>query len=451
MTSAMIAAAVYWISSCKCVADRGRRLFRFHVANGFVSIVSNIVLTYLYKEVAGLPLVTANFAAILTALAALTCALVFRIRMLIPTGVPDVRVTLILPATGALPGLADLFEALRSQTLRPARLIIAVESQDDPAFARATKLAQGFPDLAIELVVAGLSGERAQKCTNILAALERLRAEDAYIVLFDADIRPQPWWLASLVGPLVAGSADIVNGYRWQVPQRVSLATVIGTAIDRGIAVLLRLGNVQAVWGGSVAFTRPALAALDLPVLLARAATEDGVIGTRAEGLGLHIVTRRGLRLPTPLGGSLLSLWRFARRQYQLVRLYRPGVWLLACGVCTADLLTRATLIFAAFAAGAPAERIAIPALFALGVLGSITAELRFAVGRRLGVADPVRLVFAHHALVWSFLPAAAFHASAIWAGFFYSPIVWAHVRYTVDRQGRVIEAVRAPHPNWPQ
>src|ERR1700730_15815455 len=49
------------------VADRGRRLFRFHVANVFVSIVSNIVLTYLYKEVAGLPLVTANFAAILTA------------------------------------------------------------------------------------------------------------------------------------------------------------------------------------------------------------------------------------------------------------------------------------------------------------------------------------------------------------------------------------------------
>jgi len=46
--------------------------------------------------------------------------------------------------------------------------------------------------------------------------------------------------------------------------------------------------------------------------------------------------------VPTPLGGSLLSLWRFARRQYQLVRLYRPGVWLLACGVCTVDLLARA-------------------------------------------------------------------------------------------------------------
>jgi hypothetical protein len=389
--------------------------------------------------------------AILIALAALTCALVFRIRMLIPTEVPDARVTLILPATGPLPGLADLLEGLRNQTLRPARLIIAVESRDDPAYARIVNLAADFPDLAIELVVAGLSGERAQKCTNILGGLERLGAEDAYVVLFDADIRPQPWWLAGLVGPLVAGSADIVNGYRWQVPQRISLATVIGTAIDRGIAVLLRLGSVRAVWGGSVAFTRPALAALDLPALLARAATEDGMIGTQAETLGLRVVTRRGLRLPTPLGGSIFSLWRFARRQYQLVRLYRPGVWLLACGICTMDLLARATLIFAAFSAGAPAARIAIAALIALGVLGSITAELRFAIGRRLGVADPINFVLAHHALVWSFLPATAFHASAIWAGFFYSPIVWAHMRYTIDRRGRVVGAVRSPYPPRPR
>ena len=40
---------------------------RFHAANGVVSIVSNVVLTYFYKEVAGLPLLAANMAAIVTA------------------------------------------------------------------------------------------------------------------------------------------------------------------------------------------------------------------------------------------------------------------------------------------------------------------------------------------------------------------------------------------------
>src|SRR5260370_4081199 len=89
------------------------------------------------NDLPGLIAVSAAAAvAILIALAALACALVFRIRMLIPTEVPDARVTLILPATGPLPGLADLLEGLRNQTLRPALLIIAVESPDDPAYAR---------------------------------------------------------------------------------------------------------------------------------------------------------------------------------------------------------------------------------------------------------------------------------------------------------------------------
>src|SRR5438105_1729339 len=324
--------------------------------------------------------------------------------MLIPSEAPEARVTLIMPATGPLPGLAELLEHLRGQTLRPARLIVAVEATDDPAYARVARLREAYPDLAIELVVAGMCGNRAQKCTNILAGLARLDAADAYVALLDADIRPQPWWLAGLIGPLAAGRADIVNAYRWQVPQRVSLATVIGAAIDRGVAVLLRLGGIAAIWGGSVAFTRAALDALDLPRILARAATEDALIGLEADALGLRVVTRRGLRLPTPLGGSLSSLWRFARRQYQFVRLYRPRLWVMACGISAADLLSRATLVVAGLVADAPAAQIAIRALIALGLLGSITAELSFAIGRRLGVSDPSPCALAQPAVVLRFL-----------------------------------------------
>jgi putative flippase GtrA len=56
-----------WTWPDKPLEDRWRRLLRFHLANGFVSIVSNMVLTYLFKEIAGLPLLVANFAAIVTA------------------------------------------------------------------------------------------------------------------------------------------------------------------------------------------------------------------------------------------------------------------------------------------------------------------------------------------------------------------------------------------------
>ncbi len=56
-----------WTWRGKPVKDRWWRLLRFHVGNGFVSIVSNVVLTFFYKEVVGLPLLAANFAAIITA------------------------------------------------------------------------------------------------------------------------------------------------------------------------------------------------------------------------------------------------------------------------------------------------------------------------------------------------------------------------------------------------
>jgi len=59
-----------------------------------------------------------------------------------------------------------------------------------------------YPMLSTELIVAGLSNRRAQKCTNLLAAVARTGPTDRYIVLVDSDILPQPWWLAALLGPL---------------------------------------------------------------------------------------------------------------------------------------------------------------------------------------------------------------------------------------------------------
>jgi putative flippase GtrA len=44
--------------------DRWRRLVRFHIANGLVSIGSNAFLTWLLRSYCGLPLLVSNLAAI---------------------------------------------------------------------------------------------------------------------------------------------------------------------------------------------------------------------------------------------------------------------------------------------------------------------------------------------------------------------------------------------------
>jgi hypothetical protein len=325
-------------------------------------------------------------------------------------------------------------------------LIVAVESSDDPAFERVAALGGHYAELDIELVVAGLSSLRSQKCTNLLAALTHLDDSDAYVVLLDADIRPQSWWLAALVAPLAAGRADIVNGYRWQTPKTLSPAAALVAAIDRTIAIQPRLSLARAIWGGSLALTRRAIETLDLPATIGQALTEDLPIGDRAKETGLRVLTRRALRAPTPLDGRFQDLWRFGRRQYQIIRLYRPGMWSYAAAVVTTDLIARLVLVSALIVAGIAGGALAgIPVAAAFG---SITTEIRHAVGKRLGVADRIGFRLTQHLLIWLTLPIPAFHASVIWGGFVTSPVHWAHIRYLVDRRGRVTEVRRRPHSN---
>jgi hypothetical protein len=372
---------------------------------------------------------------------AIALALLFAARLQIPVDRLSARATLILPATGPLPGLEELLSALTVQSLPPHRLIVVVESREDPAYARVVAVAGQDAQLNITLVVAGLSPLRSQKCTNLLAALAHLGADDAHIVLLDADIRPQPWWLAALVAPLAAGRADVVNGYRWPVPTKLSPGTVIAAAIDRAIAVLPRVTQARPIWGGSLAVTRHALEVLDLPSTIGRTLTEDLPIGDRAVQAGLRVLTRRAIRPLTPLDGSLRDLWRFGRRQYQLICLYRRGLWRFAAFVVTTDLFARVALLSTAAVSG-----VALAAVLTVAVLGSIAAEIRLAIGRRLGAANGMGLRLAQHLLVWAILPAPVFHASVIWGGLVTSPVVWRHVRYVVDRTGRVIDVVRRPY-----
>jgi hypothetical protein len=388
--------------------------------------------------------VTPSIAAAVTlfySLGSLALALLFAARLRIPDDQPSTDVTLVLPATGALPGLENLLTALSIQSLQPQRIIIAVESREDPACARVATIAERYSRLNIELVIAGLSPLRSQKCTNLLAALERLDAGDEHIVLLDADIRPQPWWLATLVAPLAAGRADIVNGYRWPVPATLSPGTTLVAGIDRAIAVLPRLSRTRPIWGGSLAITRRALEVLDLPSTIGRTLTEDLPIGDRAAETGLRVLTRRAVRPATPLAGSFGDLWRFGRRQYQLIRLYRPGLWSFAAFVVSTDLIARVVLLSSLAVSG-----LSLAAIPVLACLGSIVTEIRLAIGRKLGAADGIGFRVSQHILAWTILPAPGFHASIIWGGFVTSPVRWAHIRYVVDKAGRVIEVARRPH-----
>jgi hypothetical protein len=96
---------------------------------------------------------------------------------------------------------------------------------------------------------------------------------------------------------------------------------------------------------------------------------------------GLRLLTRRALRVPTPLRGSWRELWSFGRRQGQFVRLYRPRLWCCASLIATADFLARVVLAWHLLAEGSPP---ALRVLALVAALGSVVTEFRRAVGRRI-------------------------------------------------------------------
>ena len=242
---------------------------------------------------------------ILSAVGSLACVVLFLAKLRIPISGPVADIVLLLPATGSLDNLENLLAALGRQSVRAGRLIIAVESPDDPAYRRATELAKTHREPAIDVVVANVSNRRGQKCTNILAALTRLTADDRFVVMLDADICPQSWWLGALVAPLATGDADLVNGHRWLVPRPPTLASVLVAHIDRALAVLPRLAAAGIVWGGSLALTRETLEILDLARTLDREVVEDLPIGGRVAETGLRLLTSTRSARPHTAAGKL--------------------------------------------------------------------------------------------------------------------------------------------------
>lgn len=379
-----------------------------------------------------LPIHHIGGAALAASLVWLGAAAWFVARFRAPALPEDGRVTLLLCTTGDSPHLPPLLAALARQTLPPRRLVVAVESEDDPAFAQVTALAATLP-FPVEIVVAGTSADRSQKATSLIAAARRVDAEDQAVVLLDTDILPPPGWLSWLASPAIRGSQDIVSGYRWQVAGRGGPARQFVAWLDRGFAIGPRQIFARQVWGGSTAISATAFARLDLPSALDRTLSTDGAISRRAAALGLRMLMRRAVLLPTPPEGGERGALGFQRRQMQLYRIYAPRNWAVLGLVFGMEAL--ALLLVAPALAGSAAAGAWLGALAAAG-LGR--AALQDVVTRRLGVAEPGASRAAQLAFGLA-SPLTAALALLLWASSARTRrFVWRHVEYEVLGPGSV-------------
>ena len=378
---------------------------------------------------------------LLVSVLALTATFIFALKLEKPRSQQAALATLILPITGPVPNLAGLLAALERQTLRPRRLLIAVESENDPAWARAHAALEACA-LPGEIVLAGKAHATAQKCWNQLAALRHIDDRDQAVVLLDVDILPQPWWLSALVSPLRDGVCDVVTGYRWLVIEPASLGGHLLAQIDRSIALLPRSPFTSALWGGTLALSPRALKILDLPVILGSTMADDCSMGAAAAAGGLRILTRRALLVPAPVQAGLGSAWAFGRRQYQIARLHLTKLYAIAL-LAVAMRLIAWGVILQALVVGRSLWAGACAALFIALALASCAGQQL--VARRLGMADhwPQTLVQVGLAIA---KPAVdLFHLSILLGALYYRRMRWGHVVYRVEAANAVRVEKRLP------
>ena len=351
------------------------------------------------------------------------------------------NVAVILPVRGAV-HLAGLIPRLRAQNYRRYRIVAAVESRDDPAFAILSAAAAGAGP-PLEVTVAGVAENAGQKVWNQLAALSRLTPEDEVVAFIDADTLPTPLWLPRLVAVLVNSDQPVATGYRWMTPADDRWSSAALAAANNAIAALPRGAlALTIVWGGSVAMRRATLEAIRLADYWRGAISDDEqmAIALRRAGLLAH-APRQGLVL-SPIACSWRGFLEFGVRQYRFIYLHIWQDWAVAVIVLWIPVVAF-VLIAPSLAAGAGWAWASLAALVAL-------AEIRTAIRRSIqkalwkGLESPRdnRRWTAERLLrpVWHLA-----HALSAAGAPLSRTIDWAGIRYRVNAPQDIVVTRRSP------
>jgi ceramide glucosyltransferase len=322
-------------------------------------------------------------------------------------------------------------EALSHQRYPRFRMIFALESSSDPAFALVSALQQelqGKIDVAV--VVAGLSTHRAQKVHNLLAALQTLRDDDRLVVFADADIQPGTQWLSQLIGPVANGDAAASTGYRWQLPADRRLPSLIAAAADMSIATAARSARWNLCWGGSVAVRREALDQIDLTRIWNRAASDDLTLTAALRSKGLRIYAPPRMLVPSPVSLGWSGLFRFAHRQYLMVRTYAPRHWLLAGWTLCLPALGAGIAVHALLTG----HRWGLICIVVSALLVQVRQQVRSSIAKDLLPPGTIAAAISTITFArWAWPLVHAVHAAAFLSSAFGRHFSWAGINYRLS------------------
>jgi ceramide glucosyltransferase len=198
------------------------------------------------------------------------------------------RILVLVPCRGADPNLEANLAALLAQEYPAYRVVFCVDRLEDPAVAVIERIRARHPvrtDIALASDLPGLGG----KALALLAGLATASPTDEAFVFLDSDIRPGPDFVRALVQPLALPTVGATTGYRWYVPVRGGLWSVVRSAWNAAGFGILFSDRYSFLWGGAWAIRRETLDRLDLEGLWRGTLSEDLAVTEAIKGAGLKV------------------------------------------------------------------------------------------------------------------------------------------------------------------
>jgi len=250
--------------------------------------------------------------------------------------------TVIMPIKGIDHDLPGCVRGLCTQDYPAYRVIIVVESPEDPAYPIVQAELAKYPRRPSQVMIAGQAGPaEGQKVHNQLHVLREIlpAMDDGDALAFvDSDAIPGPHWLGEMTGRLLSKRVAVVTGYRWMVPDTARPASFwshVASVINGSVACAQRRSDNDQAWGGAMAMMVSTAREGNLIGRLTGALTDDYPITRMARDLGQIVRYLPRSLAATPVDFKLRSFWAFARRQYVITRIYAPVLFTAGVGALT--------------------------------------------------------------------------------------------------------------------
>lgn len=236
--------------------------------------------------------------------------------------------TLIVPLTGDSALIRRGLDTLLEQSPAPARIVLAVWDEADPAHLLARELAARHAHVRVALGCRVPAASR--KNAGLLAGVEAADPESRTFVFCDAGHLAPPELTGQLLQPILRGQTTVTSGYH-RLTSEHGLANLLHEASVIFLHCLQGLPLVTQPWGGAMAIDKIAFEKLKVAALWRDNVVDDCSLAALLQDHGQRALMVSGANVLTPLGEeSFGQWWAWWVRQLQYMKYCFPRTWILA-------------------------------------------------------------------------------------------------------------------------